>query len=194
MFMCGPSIQCMVRYWALGRSFGTVLLILLSSQCFIPQGILWMPGIYCCQCLPVLTCSHQYKTILFVMPYLSGLKSDLFLVYWMTGLCWQVFSLSVSSWEYGDKSVPFIPWLHFKSKLSLENVFWFSHLFTEIHWLNFTGWNFRNDNPRKLITSWRLLPKEQREQKGHWLFDNCTRISERCSLIPWVEAAQQSRL
>lgn len=26
-------------------------------------------------------CSHQYRTIPFVIPYLSGLKSDLFLVY-----------------------------------------------------------------------------------------------------------------
>lgn len=47
------------------------------------------------------------------------------------------FSLSVSSWEYGEKFLLFISWLHFKSKLSLENVFWFSHLFTETHLLNF---------------------------------------------------------
>lgn len=97
-------------------------------------------------------CSHQHRTILFAMPYLSGKKSDLFLVHWMIGLWWQVFFPPSVCWEYGEKSLLFIPWWHFKSKLSLENVFWFSHLLTETHLLDFIEWNLRNSNPSKLVT------------------------------------------
>lgn len=49
------------------------------------------------------------------------------------------FSPSVSSWEYGEKSLLFISWWNFKSKLSLENVFWFSRLLTDNHLLDYTG-------------------------------------------------------
>lgn len=46
----------------------------------------------------------------------------------------------------------FIPQDHLKSKLCLENVFWFSRLLTKTHLLDFTGWNLRNGNSSNLVT------------------------------------------
>lgn len=59
----------------------------------------------------------------------------------------------------------FIPWWHFKSKLSLENVVWFSHLLTETHLHDFTGQNLRNGNPSKLTCD---LLLGGYYQKGRW--------------------------
>lgn len=176
--MCGPSIQGMVRCWVLGRNFGIVLLILWSSQ-FHPTRNIMNAWHLLLSVSASPHCSHQYRTIPFVTPYFSGLKSDLFLVYWMIGLWWQVFFLPVSSWEYGEKSLLFFSWLHFKSKLSLENAFWFSYLFTETYLLNFTAWNFRNSNPRELITYFLEVTTKMAEgTKGTPAFDNCPRILE----------------
>jgi len=61
----------------------------------------------------------------------------------------------------------FVPWWHFKSKLSLENVFWFSHLLTETHVLDFTRWNLRNGNPSKFVTCFlEITTKRAEETKG----------------------------